>query len=130
MSLPLQSGLFKFICSRIIITGLTFSVLIPLALNFGLFLGYKIPTRFMLAQLGLLQFYPLFSSVIVLCSILILANLKNKPVKPIQLYIGVFFAFFVPFFILFAGGHYNNIYASIHYLFAHLPLVMSDLKHI
>ena len=128
VSLPLQSSLFKFV--KISITGLTFSLLLSIAVGLGLYLGYKIPIRFMLAQLNLLQFYPLFNTVIVVCSILILANLKGKSVKPIQLYKSVFFALFVPFFILLYGGHYNEIYAYIHYLFAHLPLVISELKHI
>ena len=73
-SLPLQSDLFKSITGKIGTICLTSSVLIPLALNFGLSLGYRIPTRFMLDQLGLLQIYPLFSTVIVLCSILIIQN--------------------------------------------------------
>ena len=127
-SLPLQSDLFKSITGRIGAICLTFSLLIPLAINFGLCLGYKIPTQFMLAQLNLLQIYPLFNVVIVLCSVLILANLKDKPVKPIQLYLSVFFALFVPFLILFAGGNYNQLITSLHYLFAHLPLVRFDLK--
>ena len=127
-SLPLQSDLFKSITGRIGAFCLTFSLLIPLVISFGLWLGYKIPTQFMLAQLKLLQIYPLFNVVIVLCSVLILANLKNRPVKPIQLYLSVFFALFVPFLILFAGGNYNQLYTSLHYLFAHLPLVRFDLK--
>ena len=129
-SLPLQSSFIKFITGKISITGFSISVLIPLALNVGLYLGYKTPIRFMLVQLDLAQFYPLFATVIVLCSLLILANLKNESVKPMQLYKAVFFALFIPFFILFYGGHYNETYAFIHCFFAQLPLVSSELKQL
>ena len=127
VSLPLQSGFFKFITGKIPFTRFIFSALIPLALAFGMNFGFRAPTLFMLGELDLLQFYPLFNTVIVVCSILILANLKGKPVKPIQLYISVFFAFFVPFLIFYAGGCYNEFYTILHYLFAHLPLISSGL---
>lgn len=109
---------------------LTSSILIPLAINFGLSLGYKIPTHFMLGQLNLSQFYPLFNTVIVLCSILIIANIKGISIKPRQLYIGVFFALLLPFFILLFGGEYKQTYEAIHYLFAHFPLVWSECKYL
>ena len=126
-SLPLQSGLFK-IFTRLGVACLTFSLLTTIAIGIGFSLAYRIPTRFMLGQLDLLQYYALFNVIITLCSITAIAYVKGKNVSSRQLYIAIFFAFSVPLLIWYVDGDYKELYASLQYLFAHLPLVWNSIK--
>ena len=133
-SLPLQSGLFRFITDRIGITRLTISVLISLTITYGFYFGYKYPIRFMLDQLGLLQYFPFSSIIITLCSITVIANLKKIKVKPIQVYFAFFFSLFLPLLFWFFGDSFylykEELFTSLGFLFAHFPLTWNSLKDI
>ena len=98
---------------------LTTSVIICL----GLYLGYRLPIRFMLAQLGMLSYYPLSSLVITLLALIITANIKMEQVKPIQIYLAIFFAFSATFLISYVSAYYHDICVFI-------IMLPSQLQHI
>ena len=127
-SLPLQSSLFKFTTGKIGISGITFSVLIPLAISYGFYIGYRFPITFMLDQLGLLQYSPFFSIIITLCSIIVIANIKETKIKPIQVYLAFFFTLSLPLLVWFFGGYLKELFASLGFLLAHLPIIWNSLK--
>lgn len=122
-SIPLQSGLFKFIAHRFGFAHLTFSVLIALAISYGFYFGYKLPTRFMLEQLGLLQYSALSSIVITLCSVTVIANIKEKKVKPIQVYFVIFFALSLPLISWLFADSLKELSECLAIFFAHLPFI-------
>ena len=130
ISLPLQSGLFRFITDRIGITQLTLSVFVPVAISYGFYIGYRFPIKFMLDQLGLLQYSPFSSIIITLCSITVIANIKKRKVKPIQVYLAFFFTLSLPLLAWFSGDYFKELFASLGFLFAHLPLIWGSLKDI
>lgn len=86
-------GFFKFFIRKFNLNLFTFPLFISIVVGVGLYLAYRFPMRFMLGQLNLLTYYPLLNLMITLCSITIIANLIGKKVKPIQLYLAIFFTF-------------------------------------
>lgn len=100
-SLPMQSAFFskKVIC---------YSVL-PSALMYA---GYRLPTGYMLDELNLLPYFPLFNTVYSLCIILIIANLNEREVKNIRLAIAIFIGLAVPFFVWWFTNYYPEFLSS------------------
>ena len=78
--------------------------------------------RILLGELDLLTYYGLFNLVVTLCSIIIIANLRGKQIKSIQLYLAIFLAFFATFLIWYANGCYHGLLAFLVVFSAQLPL--------
>lgn len=122
--------LYKFAISKSKFNLLTFAAFIPIMIAVGLSLFYRFPMRFMLAELDISMYYPLFNLIITLCSITIIANIIGKQVRSKQLYLAIFFAFFSLFLFWFGCDYYRELYTSLIVFFIHLPLVWSELKNI
>ena len=150
---PMQSGFFKYsIASGNTLTPLhpntrgvgcgvwgvgklnlnwfTFPLFISIIIAAGLYLGYRFPIHFMLGKLDLLTYYPLFNLMITLCSIIIIANLTGKQIKPTQLWFAIFFALFTMLWFLFGSAYYHELYASCILLFTHGCLIWESLNNI
>ena len=125
VSLPLQSGLFNFLARKF--NFFTFQLFIPIVIGVGLYLAYRFPIHFMLNQLDLLEYYVLFNLLITICSITIIAYLKGNQVKPLQVYLAIFFAFISGLFILYLRAHGQELYAFLTFLLAHSPLLSSKI---
>ena len=106
----------------------TYPLFISIIIGVGLYLAYRFPMYFMLGQLDLLIYYPLFNLMITLCSIIIMASLKGKETKPIQLYLAIFFTFFAMLLFWFGSGYYRELYASFFVFFTNLPFIWESLK--
>ena len=126
--LAIQSSLFKSLIGKFNINWFTSSLYIIIGV--GLYLGYRIPMRFMLGQLDLLTYYPLFNFMLTLCSIITIASLKGKQIELIQVYLAIFFTFFTMFLLLFGSGYFWELYAYLFVLFTHLPSIWNGLKDI
>ena len=122
-SLPLQSGLFKFFTIRTGVTCLTFCFSLSLLISIGLYLGLKLPIRFMLEQLDLLLYYPFFNIIITICGLAIIANIKVKKLEYIRIYISVFFILLFSFLVWYVSAYHNQLYASFVGLLIHLAAV-------
>ena len=59
----------------------TYPLFISIATGVGLYLGYRLPLRFMLGELDLLTYYALFNLILTLCNITIIAYLTGKKNK-------------------------------------------------
>ena len=125
--LTIQSGFFKSFIGKFNLNWFTFPLFISITIGVGLYLGYRLPMHFMLHQLDLLTYYPLFNLMVTLCSIITIASLKGKQIKPIQLYLAMFFAFFAMFLLWFGSGYYRELHASVFVFFTHLPFVWNCL---
>ena len=66
--------------------------------------------------------------MIALCSIIIMASIKGKETKPIQLYLAIFFTFFAMFLFWFGSGYYRELCASLFVFFTNLPFIWESLK--
>ena len=131
VSLLIQSDLFKSFIGKLNFNCMlrdTFPLLISITIGVGLYLAYRFPMYFMLGQLDLLIYYPLFNLMIALCSIIIMASLKGKETKPIQLYLAIFFTFFAMLLFWFGSGYYRELYASLFVFFTNLPFIWESLK--
>ena len=100
VSLPLESGflsqyiqtfLSKFASRKVF----CFTILATLVI----LLGYRIPAKFMLGELGMLAYFPFFNVVFTLCTIAIVAHLNEKEVSRVRLA----FAAILPFLVAFVG---------------------------
>ena len=131
--LVIQSGLFRSYIGKFNLNCMlrnTFPLFIPIVIGVGLYLGCRLPMRFMLGQLDLLTYYALFNLMVTLCSITIIANLIGKQVKPIQLYLAIFFAFFAMFLFWIGSGYSRELSASLFMLFSYLAFIWDNLKDI
>ena len=129
-SLPLQSGFFKSFIGKFNLNWFTFPLFISIIIGVGLYLAYRLPMHFMLGQLDLLTYYPLFNLMVTLCSIVTIASLKGNQIKPIQLYLAMFFAFFAIFLFWFGSGYLRELHASVFVFFTYLPFIWDSLKDI
>ena len=113
LHLNVQSNLFKSFISKSNVSFLTSPLCIFIIIGVGLHLAYRLPMRCMLGQLDLLTWYALFNLMVTLCGIMIIANLKGKQVKPVQVYLTVVFAFVVTFLTWYANGHHSDLCAFL-----------------
>ena len=128
--LPIQSGFFKSPLRRFNLNLFTFTLSLSIIIGVGLYLAYRFPMHFMLGKLDLLIYYPFFNLMITLCSITIIANLKGKQVKPVQLYLAILFALFALFLFWYGCDYYRELYASLFMLFTDLPSTWNSIKDI
>ena len=128
--LVIQSGFFKSFIGKFNLNWFTLPLFISITIGVGLYLAYRLPMHFMLDQLDLLTYYPLFNLMVTLCSIITIASLKGKQIKPVQLYLAMFFAFFTMFLFWFGSGYLRELHASVFVFFTHLPFIWNCLKDI
>jgi hypothetical protein len=86
---PMQSSFL----GRFLLFFANTTFVIPLIIGVGLLLALRLPMRFMLDALNILTLYPLANLMVTLCFILIIANLLDRKVKPIQIWLAVALAF-------------------------------------
>ena len=102
----------------------TYPLFISIATGVGLYLGYRLPLRFMLGELDLLTYYALFNLIVTLCSITIIGNLIGEKINPKRMYLAGFTAIIFTLLKYYFGDfRYKELYASLTYLLAHLPLL-------
>ena len=83
-----------------------------------------LPLRFMLGELNLLTYYPLFNLIVTLCRITIIANLIGKKINPKRIYLAVFTAIIITLLIYYSGDfRYKQLYGSLTYLLVDLSLL-------
>ena len=127
-SLPIQSSLFKSLMAKFNLNWFTYPLFISIATGVGLYLGYMLPLRFMLGELNLLTYYPLFNLIVTLCRITIIANLIGKKINPKRIYLAVFTAIIITLLIYYSGDfRYKQLYGSLTYLLVDLSLLWEVL---
>ena len=72
-------------------------------------LSYKLPGKFMLSELDLLHYYPLFSCMFALCSVVAIANLKGNKVTIVMMLTGGVLALTIPYLVPYANTYYSEV---------------------
>ena len=129
LSLLIQSNLFKSLIPKFNLNWFTYPLFISIATGVGLYLGYRLPLRFMLGELDLLTYYALFNLIVTLCSITIIANLIGEKINPKRMYLAGFTAIIITLLIYYSKDfRYKDLYASLTYLLVHLSLLGEVLR--
>lgn len=125
VSLPLQTGIFSFAFN-------IKSILNKCKENFPVFLlttvialGYKLPLRFILNQLDLLNYYPLFNVMFALLSVMAIANLKGNKITKVMIITGGVLGFVIPYLIPYVNYYFSPIIGHIWDGFASIALLFS-----
>ena len=106
VSLPVQSGLFSFTFSINSILSKCKSNFYVFLWAFVLVLAYKLPTKILLDQLGLLAYYPIFNVMFALLSVVVIANLKGNKVTKAMIIIGAVLGFSIPYLVLYVYDYF------------------------
>ena len=124
-SLRTQSSLFKSLRAKFNLNWFTHPLFISIAIGVGLYLCYRLPLRFMLDQLDLHMYYPLFNVIVSLCSIIIIAYLTGKEINNKRMYLAVITAFIITVIMYFFSGDVRckELFADLTYLLVHLSLI-------
>ena len=103
-----QSGLFSFTFSFN-------SILSKFKSNFHLFIwalvltwAYKFPTKFLLDQLHLLAYYPIFNVVFALLSVVVIANLKGNKITKTMIIIGAVLGLSIPYLVPYVHSYISE----------------------
>ena len=126
VSLPLQSGFFKFnIISLLSKHKIIFYVFLFV---FVMTCGYKLPLRFILDKLDLLALYPLFNVMLALISVVAIANIKGKNISKLMLIIPAVLALIIPLLTPYINNYIIKLLTLID--FTALVIILSAILDI
>ena len=130
-SLPTQSSLFKSLMAKFNFNWFKYPLFISIATGVGLYLGYRLPMRFMLGELDFLTYHALFNLIVTLCSIIIIANLIGEKINPKRMYLAGFTAIIITLLLYYFGNFpYRELCVSLSYLLVYLPLLLGNKIYI
>lgn len=112
VSLPLQSGFFST-WVRSIRAKLNETLFYSVFLTCFIYVAYRLPTKFMLSELDLLVYFPLFNVTYTICSVISIAHISKKELTWLRLAFIVFVGLSVPFMFWYSGEYYHKIYLYI-----------------
>ena len=131
----IQSDLFKsfidklnFNCMlRYIKNNLNETLFYTIFLLLFIYIAYRLPTKFMLSELGLLVYFPLFNIVYTLCCAICIAHVKKKELTKTRLVFIVFFGLSVPFMFILFSGYYYELHLHVYLTLASLVALLEPL---
>ena len=97
--LQVQSGFFSSTFNIKSILSKCRSNFYVFLLTFIIALGYKLPVKFMLAELDLLLYYPIFNFIFALISVVAIANLKSSKITKFTILIAGVLGLSVPYLL-------------------------------
>ena len=126
MALPVQSGFFST-QFRFIKHNLNETSFYTIFLLFFIYIAYRLPTKFMLNELGLLVYFPLFNIVYTLCCAICIAHVRKKELTKTRLVFIGFFGLSVPFMFILFSGYYYELHLHICLTLASLVALLEPL---
>ena len=116
-SLPAQSSFFSFIFNikNKLSKPKIKQYLYVFVLTTTLALGYKYPTRFLLDQLGLLAYYPIFNLIFALCSAVAISNLKGDKLTKFMMVTAGLFGFCIPYLVPYVNDYFSETLMAYRY---------------
>ena len=115
VSLPVQSSFFsippRFI--KIIKDNLNETSFYTVFLVLFTLIAYKLTTKFMLSELDLVLYFPLFSTAYSLLCAICICHVRNKELTNFRFAFIVFFGLSVPLMIYLFSGYYNELHVYI-----------------
>ena len=126
MALPAQSGFFST-QFRFIKENLNETLFYTIFLLFFIYIAYRLPTKFMLNELGLLVYFPLFNIVYTLCCAICIAHVRKKELTKTRLVFIGFFGLSVPFMFILFGGYYYELHLHVYLTLASLVALLEPL---
>lgn len=126
VSLPIQSSFFsippRFI--NIIKNKLNVTTFYTVFLLLFIIIGFKLPTKFMLSELDILLYYPLFGIVYSLLCAFCICHVSNKELTMFRFLFIVFSGLSAFVLIYFFSGYYNELHVRILSALSALALVL------
>ena len=90
--------------------------------RFTIALGSKYPATFLLDQLDLLAYNPLFNFVFALCSVVLLANVKGNNVSKVMIVLVGLLGIPVPYLVPYVNCYFSHF--LIDYFLKPLPILL------
>ena len=115
VSLPVQSSFFSILSRfiNIIKDKYNETLFYTVFLVFFFCFAYRLPTKFMLSQLDLLLYLPLFSIIYSLCCAFSICQVSKKELTISRLVFIVFSGLSIPLMIYLFSGNYNELHVCI-----------------
>lgn len=125
-SLPLQSGFFST-CLCFIKKYLNETLLYTIFLVFFISIGLRIPTHFMLSELNMLVYFPLFNLAYTICCVFSIYQVKKKVLTYTRLAFICIFGLSAPLMLYLYSEHFHSLYLLIYYMLAELPRLLEPI---
>ena len=115
VSLPVQSSFFSILSRfiNIIKDKCNETFFYTVSLVYFIYFAYRLPTKFMLSELDMLLYLPLFSIIYSLCCAFIIGQISKKELTISRLVFIVFSGLSIPLIIYLFSGNFNELHVCI-----------------
>ena len=113
VSLPVQSSFFSILIN-ILKDKCNETFFYTVFLLLFIYIAYRLPTKFMLSELDLLVYFPLFNTAYTLCCVFSICQVTRKELTNTRLAFIIFFGLSIPFMIYLSSGYYHELHQHIY----------------